>query len=97
MTNSPWAGIIKVFLARASLVSDIPAGDGKIVNLFLQCNIKNSPSSVPEFIDPVFAKTSPKCLFLIIENVRFGLVFAKTGSINLGTGKALNERVRDRA
>ncbi len=36
---------------------------------------------VPEFIDPVFAKTSPKCSFSVIENERFGLVFAKTGSI----------------
>jgi hypothetical protein len=40
---------------------------------------------VPEFIDPVFAKTSPKRLFSIIENERFGFVFAKTGSINSGT------------
>jgi len=39
-------------------------------------------NTVPEFIDPVFAKTSPKK----IENERFGLVFAKTGSINSGTG-----------
>jgi hypothetical protein len=30
-------GIIKFFPARESLVGDIPAGDGKIVNLFLQC------------------------------------------------------------
>jgi hypothetical protein len=28
------AGIIKLFLARKSLVSDIPAGDGKIAILF---------------------------------------------------------------
>ncbi len=28
-----WPGIIKLFLARESLVSDIPAGDGKISNL----------------------------------------------------------------
>jgi hypothetical protein len=41
---------------------------------------------VPEFIDPVFAKTSPKCSFSVIENERFGLVFAKTGSINSDTG-----------
>ncbi len=40
---------------------------------------------VPEFIDPVFAKTSPKRSFLVIENERFRLVFAKTGSINSGT------------
>jgi hypothetical protein len=40
---------------------------------------------VPEFIDPVFAKSSPKRAFSLIENERFGLVFAKTGSINLGS------------
>ncbi len=39
---------------------------------------------MPEFIDPVFEKTSPKRSFSIIENERFGLVFAKTGSINSG-------------
>ncbi len=38
-----------------------------------------------KFIGPVFAKTSPKRSFLIIENERFGLVFSKTGSINSGT------------
>jgi hypothetical protein len=27
----------QLFPARESLVSDIPAGDGKIINLFLQC------------------------------------------------------------
>ncbi len=27
----------KLFLSRGSLVSDIPAGDGKLVNLFLRC------------------------------------------------------------
>jgi hypothetical protein len=31
-------GIIKFFPSRESLVSDIPAGDRKIANLFLQCN-----------------------------------------------------------
>ncbi len=36
--NSPWRVIIKLFPARESLVSDIPAGDLKIDNLFLQCN-----------------------------------------------------------
>jgi hypothetical protein len=33
-SNSPWARIIKLFLASESLISDIPAGDGKVVNLF---------------------------------------------------------------
>jgi len=41
---------------------------------------------VPEFIDPVFAKTSPKRSFLVMQNERFGLVFANTGSIISGTG-----------
>jgi hypothetical protein len=31
-------------------------------------------------------KTSPKCSYSVIENERFGLVFAKTGSIISGTG-----------
>jgi hypothetical protein len=43
-------------------------------------------SSVPEFIDPVFVKTSPKRSFSVIQNERFGLVFVKTGSIISGTG-----------
>jgi hypothetical protein len=52
---------------------------------------------VPEFLDPVYAKTSPKRLFSMIENKRFGLVSmienerfrlvsAKIGPINSGTG-----------
>ncbi len=32
-------GITELFLPRGSLVSDIPAGDGKLVNLFLRCNV----------------------------------------------------------
>ncbi len=30
--------ITELFLPRGSLVSDIPAGDGKLVNLFLRCS-----------------------------------------------------------
>jgi hypothetical protein len=37
LPNSPWARI-KLFPARESLLSDIPAGDGKAANLFLQCS-----------------------------------------------------------
>ncbi len=29
--------ITELFLSRGTLVSDIPAGDGKLVNLFLRC------------------------------------------------------------
>jgi len=33
-------GLGKLFPARESLVSDIPAGDGKLLNLFLQCSCR---------------------------------------------------------
>ncbi len=36
-------------------------------------------TSVPEFIDPVFVKTSPKRSFSVIENERFGLFSPKLG------------------
>ncbi len=42
-----------------------------------------------EFIDQVFTKTSPKRSVSVIQNERFGLVFAKTGSIISGTGEIL--------
>jgi hypothetical protein len=43
------------------------------------------PIPVPEIIDQVFTKTSPKRSFCMTKNERFGLVFTKTGSINSGT------------
>jgi hypothetical protein len=46
---------------------------------------KSGKTTVPEIIDPVFAKTSQNARFLLSENERFGLVFVKTGSINSGT------------
>jgi hypothetical protein len=57
LQNSPWPGIIKPFLARESLVSDIPTGDGKMDNLFLQCTypaicllLTTSPSYPPPLL-----------------------------------------------
>jgi hypothetical protein len=49
---------------------------------------------VPEFIDPVFAKTSPNRSFSVIENERFGLVFAKSGSLNSGK---VEGQIKDKA
>jgi hypothetical protein len=46
-------------------------------------------TTVPEFIDPVFAKTSPKRSFSLNRKRAFWLVFAKTGSIISGTGNDL--------
>jgi hypothetical protein len=42
-------------------------------------------TTVPEFIDPVFTKTSPKRSFSLNRKRAF-LVFVKTGSIISGTG-----------
>ncbi len=50
-------------------------------------NSRSGKISVPEIIDPVFAKTSQNARFLLSENERIGLVFVKTGSINSGTGR----------
>ncbi len=46
---------------------------------------------VPEFIDPVFTKTSPKRSFSLNRKRAFWLVFAKTGSIISGT--AITDKV----
>ncbi len=37
LPNFPWPGIIQLFPASGSLVSDIPSGDGKAAIVFLQC------------------------------------------------------------
>jgi hypothetical protein len=37
LTKLSLAGKIKLFPARESLVNDIPAGDRKTANIFLQC------------------------------------------------------------
>ncbi len=47
--------------------------------------IKSIWSPVPEFIDPVFGKTSPKRSFSVMQTERIGLVSPKTGSIISGT------------
>ncbi len=56
---------------------------------FFLLNMTQWILAVPGFIDPVFAKTSPKGSFSIPENERSGLVFAKTGPINSVTGRRL--------
>jgi hypothetical protein len=42
--------IPKLFPARVSLVSDIPVGDGKIYNLFLQCILQITEISNVQYI-----------------------------------------------
>ncbi len=57
---------------------------------------RNHP--VPEFIDPVFTKTSPKRSFSLNRKRAFWLVFANTGSIISGTEhvSSLHYRLRHR-
>ncbi len=45
LTKLSLGGNNSIFLSRESLVSDIPAGDGKMVNLFLKCtNVNLAPN-----------------------------------------------------
>jgi hypothetical protein len=39
--------ITELFLPRGSLVSDMSAGDGKLVNLFLRCTGRQPPNGQP--------------------------------------------------
>jgi hypothetical protein len=52
-------------------------------------------NTVPEFIDPVFTKTSPKRSFSLNRKRAFWLVFTKTGSIISGTGIPTSGSVMD--
>jgi hypothetical protein len=44
--------ITELFLPRGSLVSDIPAGDGKLENLFLRCGYRKEGIGVPKGVGP---------------------------------------------
>ncbi len=52
---------------------------------------------MPEIIDPVFAKTSPKRSFSLTDYERFGLVFTKTRVYKFGhrTGLGKHKTLRD--
>ncbi len=47
--------LARLFLVREGLVSDIPAGDGKTANLFLQCSVHcivyNNQNNLLNFCD----------------------------------------------
>jgi hypothetical protein len=51
LPNSLWPGIILLFSAKESSVSDIPAGDGKIINLFYSVATPR-PSQLSEHREP---------------------------------------------
>jgi hypothetical protein len=82
--SRPWPVIIKLFPARESLVSDIPAGDGKIANLFLQCmqiiaipiNHAGGRVCVPNGKRSFAANQATKYMFQIsINKMKLGALF----------------------
>ncbi len=57
---SPWPGIIDLFPPRDSLVSeDIPAGDGKIINLFYSVRSSHAPLSTLAWDQTPYPPPSP--------------------------------------
>jgi hypothetical protein len=54
------------------------------INVLYTYNMMQGSSSVPEIINPVFAKTSPKRSFSMTEYECFGLVFTKTRVYKFG-------------
>jgi len=58
------------------------------LGMLQQGSVAEAETTVPEFIDPVFTKTSPKRSFSLNRKRAFWLVFAKTGSIISGTRNA---------
>ncbi len=76
--NYLWPGIIKLFLARESLASDNPAGDGKIDILFLQCSwIIKSPAYT--YVRQMhckkgyrFSRSQPECHWPNTDQGEFG-------------------------
>ncbi len=50
-----WRGIISLYPARASLVNDIPAGDGKIANLFNSVRWGGGGQPIPQMKPPTVA------------------------------------------
>jgi hypothetical protein len=57
LTNYPWAEIFKLFPPRESLVSNIPAGDGNVANIFLQCMFPPLCTTSPFHL--IFAQSTP--------------------------------------
>jgi hypothetical protein len=55
--------ITELFLPRGSLVSDIPAGDGKLVNLFFRCSSAPKKGNVYDiqWYEKSFPLYQPRC------------------------------------
>jgi hypothetical protein len=60
--------------------------------MYVLCEKQDTQTTVPEIIDPVFAKTSPKRTFSMTEYERFGLVFTKTLVYKFGHCREVREK-----
>jgi hypothetical protein len=60
--------ITELFLPRGSLVSDIPARDGKLVNLFLRCMLSMNTSS--RYISSPYCKSTRSMTLLKLSKCR---------------------------
>jgi hypothetical protein len=83
--------IYKLFPPRESLVSDIPAGDGNIEKLFLQCKALPAPFQLSICIQ-VWAlpwKTSGQFLFIILFAYNPGQPEMEFLNMNLTKGSSL--------
>ncbi len=70
--NSPWPGLIKLFAARESLVSNFPAGEWKIANLFYSAYA----TKMSKIGTVVYLKDIDLTML-----VTFGVILAKTGIV----------------
>ncbi len=68
--------ITELFLPRGSLVSDIPAGDGKLVNLFLRCGDASVARSIRKYLAQNMQTT-----YLGLFPRFIGIVIASSGGI----------------
>jgi hypothetical protein len=65
--------ITELFLPRESLVSDIPAVDGKLVNLFLRCRLSTIEDLITVKRWPALKQSDPLKLitYLYLDYVKF--------------------------
>jgi hypothetical protein len=77
---SYWSEVLESFFPASGVRFPLARKDLQTEPVFV--DLLRGP--VPEIIDPVFSKTSPKRSFSMTEQERFGLVFTKTRVYKFG-------------
>ncbi len=87
--------ITELFLPMGSLVSDIPAGDGKLVNLFLRCILPCCPS--PLLSGSTFPHFPPSlceyCKYTVLTNTVCKGVYGVLGLRQINTCRKVHLQV----